>query len=541
MSSPTPRISIHTSPASPPNQPAHEAGPSTDTDDNRASCSETTRGRPTIRIKGQNTPRPLALSRDSSAGSSAHLGWASDSTVRPSQGRRGSVSSLSFAPVRNPELPQGTHKKTDKERIRASSPPPARFQSRVAFDNVQLGEATKRNTSSLTLNVRHRGFQLKRRSRMFMVGIDEHEYSDEALQWLLDEMVDDGDEVVCVRVVENMTKTMQSYQQDAHALMGSILAKNEANRAINFTLEYASGKLHATFHKLIQIYQPAMLIVGTRGRSLGGFQSLVNTRNSFSQYCLQYSPIPVVVVRPTAQRDKKRNKRQQDTERQTYAKMLTATGGKHETDSARTIRYATEVKYSAEEEAHHVARALGLPASFDPTIKPLNVQLGRRLKQQTEGSSLSASPSRSPLSVTVTSADTKEDEEEKEAEAEAKAEAEAEKKEEGPETEEVQAQVQTQVLPMSAVGDVGDGDGNDDGDEEDDDDNDDDDEDDEEGFEAIPGEEALGRDQQDRLHDMEVGEAAALLKQNRRQSMGSGGTDDDSDGGKQGGEGGSKS
>lgn len=40
--------------------------------------------------------------------------------------RGSSISSLAFAPTRNPSLPQGNQKKTDKERIRASSPPPER-------------------------------------------------------------------------------------------------------------------------------------------------------------------------------------------------------------------------------------------------------------------------------------------------------------------------------------------------------------------------------------------------------------------------------
>ncbi|KAL0931171.1 uncharacterized protein CTRU02_213906 [Colletotrichum truncatum] len=37
--------------------------------------------------------------------------------------RGSSISSLTFAPLRNPSLPQGSQKRTDKERIRASSPP----------------------------------------------------------------------------------------------------------------------------------------------------------------------------------------------------------------------------------------------------------------------------------------------------------------------------------------------------------------------------------------------------------------------------------
>lgn len=117
-----------------------------------------------------------------------------------------------------------------------------------------------------------------------------------------------------------------------------------------------------------------MLIVGTRGRS-GGIQGLMGSRNSFSKYCLQYSPIPVVVVRPDEQRAKKKNKRKLDPTRGSYAKILArSAGGVHEADSDATSSvFELESKLSKDEEAHKVAQAIGLPASFDPTLKPLDL------------------------------------------------------------------------------------------------------------------------------------------------------------------------
>lgn len=127
-----------------------------------------------------------------------------------------------------------------------------RFQNRVAFDNLPLGEATKNNTPSLTLNVKHKGYRLGRRSRTFMVGVDENAYSDYALQWLLDELVDDGDEVVCVRVIEKDIRVgSKGYQDEAQSIMASVLQRNTANHALSFVLEYAGGKLHGTFQKLV--------------------------------------------------------------------------------------------------------------------------------------------------------------------------------------------------------------------------------------------------------------------------------------------------
>ncbi|KAL5622739.1 hypothetical protein FOBRF1_001989 [Fusarium oxysporum] len=343
--------------------------------------------------------------------------------------------------------------------------PPDRFKKHVAFDNVTTGEPTKNNAISFTLNVRHKGYQARRRSRCFMVGVDEHTYSDYALQWLLDELVDDGDEVVCVRVVEKELRlTDKQYRDDADSVMKGIVARNGNNRAINIVLEYAVGKLHTTFQVLIQMYQPAMLIVGTRGRTLGGLQGLVNTRNSFSKYCLQYSPVPVVVVRPTEKRIKKKAKRANDSARQTYVSMLAANAGKHEADSEASSIYELEVHNSPDEEAHQVARALGLPASFDPTIKPLNH---------------SQIPNRRSPDPTATA---------------------------GPvnETSENQRVVKDDVSVAAES------------------DDDDDDDDDSGEFEVMSGQQALDRQKMDQLHKMEVGEAAAfkMKKMKGKQKLG---------------------
>ncbi|CAG9942004.1 unnamed protein product [Clonostachys rosea f. rosea IK726] len=288
-----------------------------------------------------------------------------------------------------------------------------RFQNHVAFDNLPLGEATKNNTPSLTLNVKHKGYRAGRRSRTFMVGVDEHAYSDYALQWLLDELVDDGDEVVCVRVVEKEIRVNdKQYVDEATAIMKAIVAKNTASKALSFVLEFAMGKLHGTFQKLIQMHQPAMLVVGTRGRSLGGLQGLVNTRNSFSKYCLQYSPVPVVVVRPTEKRIKKKTKRANDSARQTYITMLSATHGKHEADSEASSTYELETQISADEEAHQVAKVLGLPAAFDPTIKPINLTPRSRTPVQATGESAGEDDSlvQAPTSPGSDSSDTEDDE-----------------------------------------------------------------------------------------------------------------------------------
>lgn len=106
-----------------------------------------------------------------------------------------------------------------------------------------------------------------------------------------------------------------------------------------------------------------MLIVGTKGRSLGGLQGLMSNRTSFSKWCLQYSPIPVVVVRPSDKRLKKKNKRANDPERHNYKQILENSGSTvHETNAkpGGSFEKVGTLTLSQDQEAHAVAKALGL-------------------------------------------------------------------------------------------------------------------------------------------------------------------------------------
>lgn len=118
----------------------------------------------------------------------------------------------------------------------------------------------------------------------------------------------------------------------------------------------------------IRIYEPAILVVGTRGRSLGGFQGLLP--GSVSKYCLQHSPVPVIVVRPSSKRDKKKKKRLRDPSRRGYRDILDKSedvgeAGGHLLDERHRMSIMGGLgtdelgRRDAEEEARMVAEAVG--------------------------------------------------------------------------------------------------------------------------------------------------------------------------------------
>ncbi|KAJ6135800.1 hypothetical protein N7512_000960 [Penicillium capsulatum] len=247
-----------------------------------------------------------------------------------------------------------------------SPPPPKTYERGVSFDTFDNRDAAD---FSLTLNYKHKGYQSTRRSRSFLCGTDQNDYSEFALEWLLDELVDDGDEIVCLRAVEKDSRMASDaaieegkYRQEAERLFEQVMQKNSQDeKAISLVLELAVGKVESIIQRMIRIYEPAMLVVGTRGRNLKGVHSLLP--GSVSKYCLQQSPIPVIVVRPSPKREKKKKKRRADPTRRSYNHILELS----EKRGSRIFDASSSAESSASklpDEEAAVAEALGLPASY---------------------------------------------------------------------------------------------------------------------------------------------------------------------------------
>ncbi|KAK4697787.1 hypothetical protein P7C71_g370, partial [Lecanoromycetidae sp. Uapishka_2] len=203
------------------------------------------------------------------------------------------------------------------------------YKTRVCFDTFDNEQATD---ISFTLVCKHKDYRYSRRSRTFLCGNDENDYSEFALEWLVDDLVEDGDEIVCLRVVDEDSSInskdsvdRESYKKEAQELLQKIQEKNANGKSISLVLELAVGKVEDMIQRMIKIYSPVSLIVGTRGR--GGIQGLLP--GSVSRYCLQNSPVPVIVVRPEDKRRKKREKRSAQSASSVYTSLLdqSATSG----------------------------------------------------------------------------------------------------------------------------------------------------------------------------------------------------------------------
>ena len=88
--------------------------------------------------------------------------------------------------------------------------------------------------------------------------LPENDYSEFALDWLIEELAEDGDEIVCLRVVSPESKMASDpnvqqgiYKEEASSLLASIQKKNEGGKAISLVLELAVGKVSEVIQRMV--------------------------------------------------------------------------------------------------------------------------------------------------------------------------------------------------------------------------------------------------------------------------------------------------
>ncbi|KAK3831165.1 MAG: hypothetical protein J3R72DRAFT_455128 [Linnemannia gamsii] len=188
------------------------------------------------------------------------------------------------------------------------------YVSRVGFDTLGCDATSE---YAFTLQSKTDNWKRSNHSRTFLVGTDLNDYSAHALHWVMENMVENGDEIVALRVVpvelrDSLSKTkIPSFQgqetaarEEATKIMDTIREKNTSNKQISIVVECMVGNVRDTIQHMTRLYKPDMLVVGTRGRSsVKGF-----LLGSVSRYCLHHATVPVIVVRPERKLNKSKNK-----------------------------------------------------------------------------------------------------------------------------------------------------------------------------------------------------------------------------------------
>ncbi|KAJ3982010.1 hypothetical protein F5890DRAFT_1416599 [Lentinula detonsa] len=198
------------------------------------------------------------------------------------------------------------------------------YTPKVSFDTFENPAASM---FSFTLRAKSAGYKRTRSTRVFLCASSPDESGREALDWALESFVQDGDDFVVFRGVEEdvLDKDHDLVREDARALMAYIQAKSQEydpDRKLSIILECIAGKVTDTLDRLIALYKPDSVVVGTRGRkyALPAWQVGIGkgTMGSVSRYCLTHSPVPIIVVRPERKVKKTVEKRRADPKRGTH-------------------------------------------------------------------------------------------------------------------------------------------------------------------------------------------------------------------------------
>jgi len=174
---------------------------------------------------------------------------------------------------------------------------------------------------SYTLHVQSDGYARNRATRVFLCAASPDESGSQALDWALDALVRDGDELIVLRGVdqEELEKDHEVVREEARELMRQIQEKGveyDPDRKLSIIVEFIAGRITLTLDRLIALYRPDSLVVGTKGqRTVMQALGMAGGIGSVSRYCLSHSPVPVIVVRPERKVRKAMAKRRKDPKR----------------------------------------------------------------------------------------------------------------------------------------------------------------------------------------------------------------------------------
>ncbi|KAH9077725.1 hypothetical protein EDB83DRAFT_2345483 [Lactarius deliciosus] len=199
--------------------------------------------------------------------------------------------------------------------------PNAGYRSKVSFDTFENPVASM---FSFTLQVKSDGYERTPSTRVFLCASSPDDSGRHALDWAIEGLVQDGDELIVFRGIDQdeLERDHDVVRDEARDLMHRIQEKCvevDPDRKLCIIVEYIAGKVTTTIDRLIALYRPDSVVVGTRGsrkmKQAFGAAFGAQSVGGVSKYCLSHSPVPVIVVRPESKVRKTLDKRRADPKR----------------------------------------------------------------------------------------------------------------------------------------------------------------------------------------------------------------------------------
>ncbi|KAF8323857.1 hypothetical protein DL93DRAFT_2031137, partial [Clavulina sp. PMI_390] len=199
------------------------------------------------------------------------------------------------------------------------------YTNKVSFDTFEGNTPADTAMFSYTLKTTTDGYKRTRFTRNYLCACSRDPSGSEALNWAMDSLVQDGDELIIVRGFDPdelgkywQKQTHEDLREEARVLMKNAIARNSQHEGRNLSVivEFMAGRITETIDRLIALYRPDSLVVGTRGpRGMvkqWGAALGAPGMGSVSRYAVSHSPVPVIVVQPERKISKIMAKRKTD-------------------------------------------------------------------------------------------------------------------------------------------------------------------------------------------------------------------------------------
>ncbi|VDB96710.1 unnamed protein product [Peniophora sp. CBMAI 1063] len=228
-----------------------------------------------------------------------------------------------FSPIASPPSFPASISTSPTNTLHAPTPVGG-YRPKVSFDTFENPAASM---FSFTLQVHSDGYTRTKDTRTYLCAASVDDSGKNALEWTIENLLQDGDELVVFRGFDAdvLEKDHDIIRAEAREYIRRIQEKcydADPDRRVSITLEFIAGKVTQTIDRLIALYRPDSLIVGTRGPR-GMIQAMsskfgATAVGGVSKYCLSHSPVPVIVVRPESKVRKTMEKRRANPKRGTH-------------------------------------------------------------------------------------------------------------------------------------------------------------------------------------------------------------------------------
>lgn len=174
--------------------------------------------------------------------------------------------------------------------------------SRPSFSSNGSGALLNRSNleeahSSFSVSSRHECHRTTYWSRSFLCSMSSVNNSKRALKWLVENVMENGDELVCLKVTHEESDDPSHYQNDAESLLAEVVKTVDPDLEIKIVVEVALGSIKTVVKKTMLLYQPSLVVVGTTAKTYSNVMRYM-TRKTLSNYLLNHSPVPVIVILP---------------------------------------------------------------------------------------------------------------------------------------------------------------------------------------------------------------------------------------------------